>query len=474
MLLALCLAGCANWQGLAPTGTLTDAATLQSEQTLAAIPLSASGWPKVDWWKQLGDPQLDALIGEALRSSPDLELADARARQAEAIAAQYEADRGASVDADASLTRSRLSRRDDPTGQGDRLSTMRSLSVSAGYSFDLWGGKRAAWEAALGQARAADVDRQAARLTVSANVARAYNALAYAYAVQKVSAEDVARTRHMLGLSQQRFEAGLDSQYQLQQTQSLEASAASQASAADQAVSEARIELAALLGKGPDRGQTLSPPRALQPATLQLPAQLPVDLLGRRPDIVANRWRVEAAGRSIDASKANFYPNLDLTANLGAQSLLGDALFGGASRFWNIGPAVSLPLFDSGRRRADLAGRDADYDVAVAQYNITVSRALADVSQAVMRLRSLAQQIVDQQRARDIARDSYDLAMQRYGSGIGNYLDALTIEQQLLQADRALAQLQQNRIDTSILLVQALGGGFESDRPAAALTERAQ
>ncbi|WP_462380964.1 efflux transporter outer membrane subunit [Pseudomonas sp. Marseille-QA0892] len=471
---ALCLAGCANWDGLVPSGKLADGSALKTDQTVAGITLSPSAWPRSDWWTRFGDSQLDGLIDEALRSSPDLELANARARQAQAVAEQYDADRGPNVQGNASITRSRLSRREDPTGQGDRLGTLRGLSAGFAYTFDLWGGKRAAWESALGQARAAEIDRQAARLTVSANIARAYSALAYAYALQDVSREDVSRTQRMLELSQQRFDAGLDSQYQLQQTQSLAAAATSQATAAEQAVAEARIELAALLGQGPDRGLTLARPQRLKPASLTLPAQLPADLLGRRPDIVANRWRVEAASRGIDASKANFYPNIDLTANLGVQALLGDALFGAPSRFWNIGPALSLPIFDSGRRRADLAGRDADYDVAVAQYNQTVTRALADVSQAITRLRSLDQQISEQQRARDIARDSYDLAMQRYGSGIGNYLDALTIEQQLLQADRTLADLQQNQIDTSVLLVQALGGGFHADATAGAMIENAE
>lgn len=474
LVVSLCLAGCASWEGLAPSGTLANGSALKADQTLSGISYSPSGWPRTDWWTRLGDSQLDGLIDEALRNSPDLELADARARQAQAIAEQYDADRGPNVQGNASITRSRLSRRDDPTGQGDRLSTLRGLSVGFTYTFDLWGGKRAAMESALGQARAAEVDRQAARITVSANVARAYSMLAYAYALQDISREDVSRTQRMLTLSQQRVDAGLDSQYQLQQTQSLAAAATSQATAAEQAVTEARIELAALLGQGPDRGLALARPQRLTPAPLMLPAQLPADLLGRRPDIVANRWRVEAASRGIDASKANFYPNIDLTANLGVQSLLGDALFGAPSRFWNVGPALSLPIFDSGRRRADLAGRDADYDVAVAQYNQTVSRALADVSQAMTRLRSLDQQIGEQQHARDIARDSYDLAMQRYGSGIGNYLDALTIEQQLLTAERTLAELQQNQIDTSVLLVQALGGGFHADAAAAAMTENAQ
>jgi NodT family efflux transporter outer membrane factor (OMF) lipoprotein len=278
----------------------------------------------------------------------------------------------------------------------------------------------------------------------------------------------------MLDLAQRRVDAGLDSDYQLQQTQSLEASSASAHTAAEQQVRTAQIRLAVLLGKGPDRGAEIPRPKLIAPAAVNLPAQLPAELVGRRPDLVASRWRVEAASKDIVASKTNFYPNLNLTVAAGSKAILGDALFGGPARFFNVGPALSLPLFDGGRRRSDLASRDADYDLAVAQYNQTLVQALGDIADAITRQRSLDQQIVEQQRARDIAKSSFDIAMQRYGAGIGNYLDALTVEQQLLQAERQLASLRADRIDSGVLLMQALGGGFQPSNlppaPAAAAT----
>ena len=123
----------------------------------------------------LGDPQLNALIDEALRDSPDMQVANARTHQAMASAYAADAARMPTVDADASVSRSRLARDQDPSGMGGRYSTLRSLAVNFNYNFDLWGGQRAAWEAALGQARAAEVDEQAARLTLAADVARAYS-----------------------------------------------------------------------------------------------------------------------------------------------------------------------------------------------------------------------------------------------------------------------------------------------------------
>ncbi|AZC32100.1 efflux transporter outer membrane subunit [Pseudomonas chlororaphis] len=468
VLLAMSLAGCANYSGLTTEGVSLDAKSLKAGQSLNGVTLSPAAWPKSDWWKSLGDPQLDGLIREALHDSPDMQIASARAHQASAAAYAADAARMPTLDASGSVSRSRLARSQDPSGQGDNYSTLRSLTANFNYTFDLWGGQRDTWEAALGQARAAEIDRQAAQLTLAADVARAYSDLGQAHIVHDLADEDLKRTRQMLELSQKRLGSGIDSQYQYQQTESLEASSEASLIDAEKNLQSAKIALAVLLGKGPDRGNEIARPKVLQASAVALPSVLPAELLGRRPDLVAARWRVEAASKSIDAGKTNFYPNLNLSAAAGTQALLGDAMFGSASRFFNIAPTVSLPIFDGGRLRADLDARDADYDLAVAQYNKSLVTALGDVSDTISQLRDIGRQIAAQQHATDIAQDSYDTVVQRYGSGIGNYLDVLSIEQQLLQAQRQLATLNAQQIDLSIQLMQALGGGFQTDNLAAA------
>ncbi|RRV05568.1 efflux transporter outer membrane subunit [Pseudomonas sp. v388] len=463
--MALGLAGCASYSGLDTAGRRLDARSLETGKSLADVSLSPAGWPAPDWWKNLGDSQLDSLIAEALRDSPDMQVASARTHQATAAAYAADASRMPRVDASASVSRSRLARDQDPLGVGGRYSTLRSLGASFDYSFDLWGGQRATWEAALGQARAAEVDQQAAQLTLAADVARAYSDLGQAYIVRDLAAEDLKRTRQMLDLGSSRFKSGIDSQFQLQQTESLQAGSQEQLLDADKRLRSAQIALSVLLGKGPDRGAALTRPNLLRPAAVALPSSLPAELLGRRPDLVAARWRVEAAGRNIEASKTRFYPNLNLSASAGVESLLGDAMFGSASRFFNIKPTVSLPLFDGGRLRADLDARDADYDLAVAQYNKSLVRALGEVSDTIGQLRDIDGQIKARQHATDVVQQSFATATRRYGSGIGNYLDVLTTEQQLLQSQRQLADLNAERIDLSIQLMQALGGGFEGAAP---------
>lgn len=466
VLVAMSMAGCANYSGLDTQGRRLDANTLHTDKSLSGVTLSSAAWPSADWWKSLGDPQLDGLINEALQNSPDMQVASARAHQAEAAAYAADAARMPTLDASAGVSRSRLAKDHDPRGQGDAYSTVRNIGASFNYTFDLWGGQRAAWEAALGQARAAQVDQQAARLTLAADVAKAYSDLGQAHIVRDLAEEDLKRTRQMLELSQRRLDSGIDSHYQYQQTESLAASSESQLIDAQKQLQSARIALAVLLGKGPDRGGELARPAVLKPAAVAVPAVLPAELLGRRPDLIAARWRVEAASRTIDASKTRFYPNLNLSASAGAESLLGDAMFGSASRFFNIAPTISLPIFDGGRLRADLDARDADYDLAVAQYNKTLVQALGDIGNTLSQLRDTGRQIQAQQHATDIAQQSYDTVVQRYGSGIGSYLDVLSIEQQLLQAQRQLASLNAGQITLSIQLMQALGGGYGASNVA--------
>src|SRR5450830_1852233 len=456
VLAAMSMAGCANFSGLDTQGQRLDANTLQTGKSLTGVTLSSAAWPSADWWKSLGDPQLDGLIQEALQNSPDMQVASARAHQAEAAAYAANAARMPTLDASAGVSRSRLARDQDPLLQGDTYSTVRSLGASFNYNFDLWGGQRDAWEAALGQARAAEVDQQAARLTLAADVAKAYSDLGQAHIVLDLANDDLKRARQMLNLSQRRLNSGIDSQYQFQQTESLEAISQSQLIDAEKQLQSAKIALAVLLGN------ELARPAVLKPSAVAVPSVLPAELLGRRPDLIAARWRVEAASKNIAAGKANFYPNLNLSASAGAESLLGDAMFGSASRFFNIAPTISLPIFDGGRLRANLDARDADYDLAVAQYNKTLVQALGDIGNTLSQLRETGRQIQAQQHAADIAQQSYDTAMLRYSSGIGNYLDVLSIEQQLLQAQRQLAALNAAQIDLSIQLMQALGGGYSA------------
>lgn len=234
-----------------------------------------------------------------------------------------------------------------------------------------------------------------------------------------------------------------------------------QVQAAQQRIDAARTALAALVGKGPDRGLSIQRPQPLNPVALQLPGVLPSELLGRRPDIVAARWRVEAADKQIKVAKTRFYPSFNLTALAGVVAPNVGDLLKSSSTFAYIGPALSLPIFEGGKLRANLANTDAQYDLAVANYNQAVLDALRDVADQVNAVRSLAQQAHSQQQAVDTARSAFDLAQQRYRAGIGSYLDVLTAQSTLLQSQQQLAGLQSQQVQSSVRLSKALGGGFQ-------------
>jgi NodT family efflux transporter outer membrane factor (OMF) lipoprotein len=462
--LTLVLAGCASSGGLHPDGKLLDPSALKAQRSLDAQSSASATWPATDWWTGLGDPQLDALIAEALADNPSLAAADARARQAQAAAGMADAARQPTVNAGAAISGARIPTTVLPADAGGgHFAWAKYGYLSFNWGLDLWGGKRAAWEAAVGQSRAAEVEARAARVELSANVARAYAQLGYAYAQQDVAQAELERARKARELTAQRVHAGLDSQLQLKQGDAEVAGAEQQVALAARAIDAARSALSVLLGKGPDRGLDIARPQLLTPAQLAAPANLPVDLVGHRADLVAARWRVEAAAKDIKSAKTEFLPNVDLGALAGLVAMGGTNLFQAPARFYQAGPSLSLPIFDGGRLRANLSARDAQYDLAVAQYNQTLVGALNEVSDDYAAQQSLTVQIAAQRRALDAAGDAWRLAEQRYRAGVGSYLEALSVRQQLLVAEQRMAALKAQQVDLSVQLIQALGGGYRPD-----------
>ena len=460
---AVLLAGCASSRGLAPEDRPLDADSLQAQRSLSGVAVSDAGFPRQDWWTSLGDAQLDALITEALQGTPSLDAADARVRQAIAQAGLADAARKPTLGASAQYSGLQLPETVAPEPLGGSYQGVGLLSLNFKYTFDLWGGEKAKWQAALGQARAAEVDAQAARLTLSSGIARAYVALAQAFAANDVAKADHERATRLLELGRQRVAAGLDNQLQIRNAESAVASAEQQMQATEHEIETTRNALAALLGKGPDRGRDIARPAVLSAASPTIPSVLPSELLGHRPDVVAARWRVEAAQHGIDASKAAFYPTINLSAMAGlAAGNVGD-LFGSDALLLQGGPAISLPIFDGGRLRNQLANSDAGYDLAVASYNQALVGALREVADALHSARSLDGQIVSATQARDAAQSAWDIATSRYRAGLGTQLDVLAAQRPLLELDRQLTVLRAQRLAASIDLDRALGGGLVLD-----------
>lgn len=460
---ALVLAGCASSDGLNSQGRLLAAPqSLPATLTPAADARFSRTWPGEDWWHALNDPQLDTLVQQALQGNPDLAAADARLRQAGAQAELSDAQRGTAFTAQAMVQDVRLPGSLLPGGESAHMRP-KVLGINASHEFDVWGGERAAWEAALGRQRAAEVDARAARLLLSVDVTRTYTALGYSHELRDLYQQDQARARQVLELTRQRVQAGIDGQAQQHQAEAVLASASQRLAQADQQINAQRSALAVLLGQGPEQAAQIQRPAPVTAPALHWPDALPADLLGRRPDIVAARWRVQAAQSDIDAARTRFYPSFNLTAAAGLASMSVSDLLSLNNRYVALLPAVSLPLFDSGRLRANLSARNADYDAAVAQYNKTLVAAFNQVALQMQTAQSLQTQVQAEQQAVDAARLSWTLAQQRYQRGVGSYVEVLSVQQTVLSTEALLAQLQHQQVDSAIQLIRALGGGYRPD-----------
>jgi NodT family efflux transporter outer membrane factor (OMF) lipoprotein len=245
------------------------------------------------------------------------------------------------------------------------------------------------------------------------------------------------------------------------------ASGEQQRSEADRAIDAARSSLSVLVGQGPDRGLAITRPHHLEPVMNVLPDKLSVDLIGRRADLVAARWEVEAAAKDIKAVKSEFLPNVSLEAMAGFVVLGSQNLFQLPARTYNAGPALTVPIFDGGRLRAKLSSNDAAYDQMVARYNGLLVAALNDVSDQVSALASVRKQIAFEKQSQEDALKSWEDAIAAYRGGVSGPLTPLITRQQLLLADQRTALLESEEADISIRLIEALGGGFSVANKAA-------
>jgi NodT family efflux transporter outer membrane factor (OMF) lipoprotein len=464
LLLAGALSACASLPGEPPmTGTRPASAyaTAQSFDT-RADPNPDAGWPADDWWRAYKDPQLDLLIDEAVKGSPSLAQARARLDKARSVVGQNRASLLPNLSAQASVTEDKQSYNYGipplfvPHGYNDYGQTQ----LNFGYEFDFWGKNRSAVAASVSEAKAAEADAAEARLTLSTAVAAAYADLARLYAERTVTLRSVQSRQETLDLVVHRVADGADTQAEQKQAEAGPPSARADLAAIDEEIVETRNQIAALLGAGPDRGLAVSPPGEPAPKAFGLPPRLAADLIGRRPDVVAARWRAEAAARRIKVARAQFYPDVNLVADIGFEALGLRNLFESGSDIGQVGPAVTLPIFEGGRLVAGLHGAHADYDEAVAVYDGALVQALHDVADAAAAERALGDRLKESRAALAAYEEAYRIARLRYDGGLADYQTVLLVEDSVLQARRTVVDLEARAFTLDIQLVKALGGGY--------------
>ena len=449
----LVLTGCASSAGIE-----SRAQTIEPKQA-GLVDGAASAPVAADWWKSFGDSRLDGLVEQALVGSPSLKLAQARVARAEAALSSQQASAGPQVSGDLSATRQRFSATSIyPPPLGGSIRTLATAQVGASYEFDFFGRNRAAIEAAVGSQRAAQAEAQAARVALASAVVRQYVQLSRLQAQREVLQRSLQQREETLQLIQQRVQGGLDTAVELRQGEGALPDTRQQIEGLDEQIALARHALAALTAQPPEALATLDAP--LRNVTLApLPAVLPADLLGQRADISAARWRVEAAGADVRSAKAAFYPNINLTAFAGLSSIGLDRLVKSDSQQYGVGPALHLPIFDSGRLRANLRVKTADLDAAVESYNAAVIEAVHETADPISSLRAIERQQAEQNQAQGAAESAYDLALQRYRAGLSTYLTVLNAEAGVLNQRRQAVDLKARALDSQVALIKALGGG---------------
>jgi NodT family efflux transporter outer membrane factor (OMF) lipoprotein len=454
----LMVGGCASVPHVAPGPVMLAPNALASAHALTA---PAVDWPSDAWWRRYQDPQLDRLIDEAIASAPSLEVAAARVRRAEAMTDQMRASDLPQLTLGGSFAEAKASYWNGvpysgvPKGVNDAA----GVRVGLDWNLDFFGRNRAGIAAALSAADASRADAAQARLVLTTAVASTYADLLGQMRDVDLATDTVRVRESTADLVSRRRAEGLETLASQGQAQSALESARQSLGASNELVDLTRLRLATLLGAGPDRAEAITRPADPVLPVFGLPSNVPADLIGRRPDVRAARYRVEVRAAQIRQARAGFYPSINLSGFIGPQVLGLSQFFNPGSLVGNIGPAISLPIFRGGALSANYRGSRADYDEAVASYNDALIHALQDVAQVTTSTRALTEQLAYAQAARDAANVAYQAATARYRGGLLSYIAVLSAENTLISARHAVSQLETRRFALDVALARAVGGG---------------
>ena len=396
----------------------------------------------------------------AINNNPNLKIVQSRMLVAQATQDQAEAIRYPQLNASAQAVRERLSEHSIyPPPLGGSTVTMGTTSLALQWQIDWFGRERAALDAAIGQTRAAQADSQAAQVLLSASVAQQYFELAHLQAQLIIKKSLLQQSEHHASLINQRVEAGLDNSLVQHIVLADPPQILRELSQLSEKIDISRHAIAAMIGTTPNTTAQLM---AKLPLNIQvaMPQEIPADLLGHRADIAASRWRVDSELQGVQVAKAAFYPNINLSAFAGFESLNLSQWINASSRTLGIGPAISLPIFDAGMLRAQMKGQALKADVAIETYNATLLNALKEVEDKLTSSRAIKTQLSEQNIALLQLNQAHKLAVSRYKAELTNYITVLISENNLLQQQAIIIDLNARAANETVGLMLALGGGY--------------
>lgn len=416
---------------------------------------------KDNWWEIFDDQELNRLIEKATTDSPRVNAALARLDQAAAVARVDRASLLPDLAVNASATRSRTARDLSRTGNAS-INELYSLPLDLSYEIDLWGRVRRSVEAGGAAAEASAADYANLLLSLQAEVARNYFALRTLDQEIALLEKNLELRRESLRLVQSRFDLGATDRLELTRAETDLAITEAETIGLQRSRGELEHALAILLGELPGSFTLAASTGPIE--TPKIPAAMPSTLLERRPDIAAAERRMAAANARIGIAKAAFFPTVTLFGSAGYASTTLDDLTVWDNRTWAIGPSIHLPIFEGGRNFANLALSKAAYKEQLANYREQVLNALGEVEDSLLALYVLDAQQLAQQRAIDSAAKSVELSEKRYRVGSVGYQEVLDTQRVALQTKRSGVSLNNLRIQATISLVKALGGGWQGNQ----------
>lgn len=444
--------------GIFPQSKITKTDSLGAGKPISSAP--HIDWPKQDWWKAYHDPQLDALIERAIAGSPTLKAAKSRIVLAQAATDSLHAETLPNIGGDVSVIRERFTELQFiPPPWGGHSDWNNKAAISLAYNLDLWGQQESAWNSSVDESRAIAAELQQVKIELQTTIVRSYVQLAMEFKLRDIAEEHQEQLEIRASIARRALSAGIGTQMEVSETETSLPLAHAQIEVISTRINLLRNQIAALSGQGPSAGETIARPTMSLDYVVGLPDQLPANVIGRRPDVLAYRWHVEAAAKNIDGAKAEFYPNINLLSFVGLQALGFSQLLSSAAGIAGVGPAISLPIFDGGRRRGNLSAKTASYDIAVENYNGVVVHALQDVSDQLLILQSNVKQRKDAEQSLATAHKAYTLAHKSYQAGLSNYQHVLETHAIVLRHQEIVAQLQSVWLDGYANLMRALGGG---------------
>jgi len=458
------LAGCAHIGADTHPAQRRDPATVQLP---ADIKLAREGWPEAQWWTAYHDDQLNALMLGALASGPSLEVAAARTGSARAALSRSAADVGIDVSTYANANRQRYSGTGlFPAPIGGAYFTSETLRLDVHYNFDWWGKNRAQVAAAIGSLNADRAAYAEAEQLLAAQIAQSYFRLQGGWARMANLDQLAAAQQALVRDKERRIARGLATADEQRAAESELSLIGKQQAQLDADIGHEREALRALAGADNTALADLKP-QAAADVPHALPARLGIELLARRPDLQAARWKVESSLSSIDAAKAAFYPDINLTGSIGLDTIKVENLLQAASRTFYLGPTLTLPLFDSRRLDAQLDSARSARDERIAEYNAAIVDAVREVAQDGVQLRGIERQIAQQDAATGAARAQLASAKARFDHGLADNSALLAARMALFKQQDADLYLRQVQRLAEVALTNALGGGYREQAPLA-------